>query len=73
MSTLDYVNTCMNSIWMVTLHIMVIIGFKFENLNLFKESTTIPVCMEATVTRNGGVVALLIWRHITRNGGSVAG
>jgi hypothetical protein len=33
---------------------------------------TIPVCMVATVTHNGGVVALLIWLDVTRNGGSVA-
>ena len=31
-----------------------------------------PVCMVATVTRNGGVVALLFRPHVTHNGGSVA-
>jgi hypothetical protein len=34
--------------------------------------STVPVCMVATVTHNGGVVALLIWLDVTRNGGSVA-
>ena len=39
------------------------------DLSLFD---TIPVCMVATVTRNGGVVALLVQLHVTRNRGSVA-
>jgi hypothetical protein len=33
---------------------------------------TIPMCMVATITHNGGVVVLLIWLDVTRNGGSVA-
>ena len=29
---------------------------------------TMPVCMVATVTRNGGVVALLVEPHLKHNG-----
>ena len=32
-----------------------------------------PVCIEATVTHNGGVVVLLLYINVTRNGGLVAG
>ena len=35
------------------------------------ETRTVPVCIEATVTHNGGVVALLA--YVTHNGRSVSG